>query len=436
MLSRDDNELLCRIGPGTPMGNLMRQYWVPAALSSELPEPDGAPLRVRLLGEDLIAFRVSSGAVGLIQNSCPHRGASLFYGRNEAEGLRCVYHGWKFDVGGRCVDMPIEPAESNFKQKVRAVTYPCVERGGLIWTYLGPRPTPPPMPELEATMLADNRIQVYQRDCNWMQALEGDIDTGHTVYLHLGGVDASEVPPDSWARYALADRAPRYEVTDTDSGVMYGAYRPAEADTNYWRIANFLFPFYAMIPTGVLGLEVRVRAWVPMDDAHTLAFLITHGAPPPPRNAGRQAVAPPETLPNTTDWYGRFRCAADGTNDYLIDRKAQKTVSFTGIGSIHLQDQAVTESMGPVYDRTREHLGTSDAMVIRTRKRLLDAARALRDRGQIPPGVDDPRVYAVRSGGVVLRRGADWIEATQKLRTAWTEHPGLTRSVLGNIPAV
>ena len=436
MLSRDDNELLCRIGPGTPMGNLMRQYWVPAALSSELPEPDGAPLRVRLLGEDLIAFRVSSGAVGLIQNSCPHRGASLFYGRNEAEGLRCVYHGWKFDVGGRCVDMPIEPAESNFKQKVRAVTYPCVERCGLIWTYLGPRPTPPPMPELEATMLADNRIQVYQRVCNWMQALEGDIDTGHTVYLHLGGVDASEVPPDSWARYALADRAPRYEVTDTDSGVMYGAYRPAEADTNYWRIANFLFPFYAMIPTGVLGLEVRVRAWVPMDDAHTLAFLITHGAPPPPRNAGRQAVAPPETLPNTTDWYGRFRCAADGTNDYLIDRKAQKTVSFTGIGSIHLQDQAVTESMGPVYDRTREHLGTSDAMVIRTRKRLLDAARALRDRGQIPPGVDDPRVYAVRSGGVVLPRGADWIEATQKLRTAWTEHPGLTRSVLGNIPAV
>jgi len=436
MLSRDDNELLCRIGPGTPMGNLMRQYWVPAALSSELPEPDGAPLRVRLLGEDLIAFRVSSGAVGLIQNSCPHRGASLFYGRNEAEGLRCVYHGWKFDVGGRCVDMPIEPAESNFKQKVRAVTYPCVERCGLIWTYLGPRPTPPPMPELEATMLADNRIQVYQRDCNWIQALEGDIDTGHTVYLHLGGVDASEVPPDSWARYALADRAPRYEVTDTDSGVMYGAYRPAEADTNYWRIANFLFPFYAMIPTGVLGLEVRVRAWVPMDDAHTLAFLITHGAPPPPRNAGRQAVAPPETLPNTTDWYGRFRCAADGTNDYLIDRKAQKTVSFTGIGSIHLQDQAVTESMGPVYDRTREHLGTSDAMVIRTRKRLLDAARALRDRGQIPPGVDDPRVYAVRSGGVVLPRGADWIEATQKLRTAWTEHPGLTRSVLGNIPAV
>jgi phthalate 4,5-dioxygenase oxygenase subunit len=311
VLSRDDNELLCRIGPGTPMGNLMRQYWIPAALSSELPDPDGSPLRVRLLGESLIAFRASSGAVGLIQNSCPHRGASLFYGRNEADGLRCVYHGWKFDVAGRCVDMPIEPVDSTFKQKIRARAYPCVERGGLVWAYLGPRATPPPMPELEATMLAGSNIQVYQRRCNWMQALEGDVDTGHTVYLHLGSVDASEAPPGTWARYALSDRAPRYEVTDTEFGVMYGARRPAESDTEYWRIANFLFPFYAMVPTGVLGLEIRVRAWVPMDDGHTLAFLITHGAPPPARTAGRQVVGPPETLPNTTDWYGRFRRVAD-----------------------------------------------------------------------------------------------------------------------------
>jgi phthalate 4,5-dioxygenase len=436
MLSRDDNELLCHVGSGTPMVDLMRQYWVPAALSSELPEADGAPLRVRLLGENLIAFRVSSGAVGLIQNHCPHRGVSLFYGRNEGEGLRCVYHGWKFDVTGRCVDMPIEPAGSTFKDKVRARAYPCVERGGLIWAYLGPRATPPPLPELEPTMLAGTTIQVYQRACNWMQALEGDIDTGHTVYLHLGRVDASEVPPGTWARYALSDRAPRYEVTDTEFGVMYGARRPAEADTEYWRIANFLFPFYAMVPTGVLGLEIRVRAWVPMDDEHTLAFLITNGAPAPARHAGRQVVSPPETLPNTTDWYGRFRCVADESNDYLIDRKAQKTVSYTGIGSIHMQDQAVTESMGAIYDRTGEHLGTSDAMVIRTRKRLIDAAKALRDRGAVPPGVDDPKVYAVRSGGVVLPRGADWIEATRKLRAAWTEHPGLDRTVLGNIPAV
>jgi nitrite reductase/ring-hydroxylating ferredoxin subunit len=418
------------------MGNLIRQYWVPAALSSELPEPDGAPLRVRLLGESLIAFRTSSGTVGLIQNNCPHRGASLFYGRNEGQGLRCVYHGWKFDVAGRCVDMPSEPPESSFKDKVRAVAYPCLERGGLIWAYLGPRSTPPPLPELEPTMAADCTIQAYQRECNWMQALEGDIDTGHTVFLHLGGVLPEEVPPGTWARYVLDHPTPRYEVVETDFGMMYGAARPAEADTVYWRIANFLFPFYAMVPTGVLGLEVRVRAWVPMDDEHTLFMTVSRGAPPASRNAGRQVVGPPETLPNTTDWYGRFRCVADGRNDYLIDRKAQRSTSYTGIGSILLQDQAVTESMGPIYDRAHERLGTSDQMIIRTRKRLIEAARALRDRGQVPPGVDNPDVYAVRSGGVVLPRSANWIEATRELRQAGIEHRRLTRAVLGGLPAV
>ena len=437
MLDRKDNELLCRVGPGTLMGGLMRQYWVPAALSSELPERDGAPLRVRLLGEDLIGFRDSSGAVGLVRNSCPHRGASLFYGRNEQGGLRCVYHGWKFDVTGACVDMPSEPPESNFRQKITAVAYPCVERGGLIWAYLGGRATPPPLPALEPNLLADSSIQVYQRECNWMQALEGDIDTCHTVFLHLGHLTPDDAPAGSWARYALTDRAPRYAVADTDFGVMYGAYRPAEAGSNYWRMANFLFPFYAMVPTGVLGLEVRVRAWVPMDDDHTLAISLTRGPRPTARTAGRQSVGPVETLPNTTDWYGRFRAVANARNDYLIDRKEQREgISYTGIGAIFLQDQAVTESMGPIYDRTQEHLGTSDMMVIRTRKRLLDAAKALRDEGRIPPGVDDPGAYAVRSGGMVLPEGVNWVEATKERRQAWVDHPGLSRASLGGLPAV
>jgi len=437
MLDHQDNEQLCRVGPGTLMGNLMRQYWVPAALSSELPEPDGAPLRVRLLGEDLIGFRDSSGAVGLVRNACPHRGASLFYGRNEQGGLRCVYHGWKFDVTGACVDMPSEPAESNFKHKVKAVAYPCVERGGLIWAYLGPRTPPPPLPALEPNLIADSNIQVYQRECNWMQALEGDIDTCHTVFLHLGHVAAEDAPAGTWARYALTDRAPRYAVADMDFGVMYGAYRPADPGSSYWRLANFLFPFYAMVPTGVLGLEVRVRAWVPMDDDHTLAISITKGAPAATRVAGRQTVGPVETLPNTTDWYGRFRAVANARNDYLIDRKEQRDgVSYTGINAIFLQDQAVTESMGPIYDRTQEHLGTSDMMVIRTRKRLLDAARALRDEGRVPPGVDDPGVYAARSGGMILPDGVNWVEATKERRQAWVDHPGLSRAPLGGLPAV
>src|SRR3989454_9471046 len=205
MLTHEENELITRIGAGTPMGTTMRRYWIPALLAWELPEPDCPPVRVKLLGEDLVAFRDTEGRIGLLEELCPHRRASLFFGRNEECGLRCVYHGWKFDVAGRCVDMPNEPEESNFKPKVRAVAYPCVERGGLFWAYLGPRETTPPLPELEPTMLADSTIQVYQRECNWVQALEGDIDTCHTVYLHLGSVTPEEVPPHTWARYALND---------------------------------------------------------------------------------------------------------------------------------------------------------------------------------------------------------------------------------------
>ena len=246
-----------------------------------------------------------------------------------------------------------------------------------------------------------------------MQALEGDIDTGHTVFLHLGSVDAAEVPDGTWAKYALGKRTPRYEVIDTEFGVMYGAARPAEDDSEYWRIANFLFPFYAMVPTGVLGLEVRVRAWVPMDDGHTLAMTIGLGQPSPPRTAGHQVVGPPETLPNTTDWYGRFRCVADAKNDYLVDRKSQKTTSYTGIHSIFLQDQAVTESMGPIYKRDQEHLGTSDAMVIRTRRRVIAAARALAEDGVMPPGVESPEMYRRRSGGIIVPREVDAMAVTR-----------------------
>jgi len=248
-------------------------------------------------------------------------------------------------------------------------------------------------------------------------------------------VQADDAAPGTWARYALGRRAPKYEVVETDSGVMYGACRPAEPGTSYWRIANFLFPFWAMVPTGVLGLEVRARCWVPMDDEHTLAITIGR-LPRGTAKAGRQTVTPVETLPNTTDWYGRFRAVANAGNDYLIDRALQKRDSFTGIGSIFLQDQAATESMGPISDRTQERLGTSDAMVIRTRKRLIDAAKALRDRGQVPPGVDNPEVYAVRSGGVVLPQEANWIEATAELRRGWAKHAELSRDVLGGVPAV
>jgi phthalate 4,5-dioxygenase len=434
MLSTEDNQLLCRVGPGTPVGALMRQYWLPALTSRELPEPDGPPVRVRLLGENLVAFRVTSGKVGLIQDHCPHRGTSLFFGRNEGDGLRCVYHGWKFDCSGACVDMPSEPAESSFASKVRAVAYPCVERNDVVWAYLGPRATPPPLPDLEPNMLepGEATVQKVFRECSWFQALEGDIDTGHLGFLHLGAVRPEDTSPGTFDYYNVADRAPRYKVVDTEFGTSYGAYRPAEADSDYWRIAHFLFPCFTMIPTGILGVQVLVRAWVPVDDGHVMFWSLevprsrqgragTGGANTLARSGRPVAAAGAraggfEFLPDTTDWLGKFRLTQHRDNDYLIDRAAQRTQSFTGIAGIHQQDQAATESMGPIIDRSGEHLGSSDAMVIRTRRRVIAAARALRDSGAVPPGVDEPAVYRCRSGGVVLPRDADWLDATKELR--------------------
>jgi phthalate 4,5-dioxygenase len=437
MLSDVDNELMCRVGPNTPMGELMRQYWLPALMSSELDTPDGPPLRTRLLGENLIAFRSTSGAVGMLQDACPHRGASLFFGRNEEEGLRCVYHGWKFDVSGACVDMPSEPAESNFKSKVRARAYPCVERNGIIWTYMGPREVAPELPQLEVNMLAGEAVaQKILRDCNWMQALEGDIDTSHLSFLHLGTVKPEDTSPGSFDYYGVKNRSPKYDVHETEFGTTYGAYRPAEEDTYYWRIANFLFPFYTMIPTGTLGIAVHVRVWVPIDDEHVMFWNI---AVPRTRTIGRQGQQQTERNaasgrpadvasnggrgngydyePFTSGWLGRWRLNQNAANDYGIDREAQASgVNYTGIAGIFQQDQAMTESMGAVYVRSHEHLGTSDAMVIRTRRRLINAAKALREKGQVPPGVDNPEVYRTRSGSVILPRSVNWLDATQAAR--------------------
>src|SRR5688500_8000219 len=276
MLTKEDNELMCRVGPGTPMGETLRQYWHPILLSTELPENDCPPIRVRLLGEDLIAFRDSAGQVGMLGANCPHRGAGLFFGRNEEAGLRCVYHGWKFDVTGRCVDMPSEPAESNFKDKVRATAYPCVERNGMVWAYLGPRETPPPLPDLEGNLLPEGswNIVAVQRECNWLQALEGDIDTAHLGFLHHGTISPSVATPGTFSYYELNDRAPRYQVVETEYGTMYGAYRTADEDTYYWRVAHFLFPFYTMPPVGLLGIKITARCWVPVDDEHTMFFMM------------------------------------------------------------------------------------------------------------------------------------------------------------------
>ena len=433
MLSQEDNELLCRVGPGTPMGELMRQHWLPAVRSDELPVPDGPPLRVKLLGEELIAFRGTSGNVGLIQNACPHRGASLFFGRNEEDGLRCVYHGWKFDVSGACVDMPSEPAESNFKSKVHARAYPTRERGSIIWAYMGPREVPPPLPDLEPNMMPQDEVllETAYRHCNWMQAMEGDIDTSHLSFLHSGGELLENQRPKSFSYYSLKDKSPRYVVLETDFGTSYGAFRPAEPGYTYWRIAHFMFPCFSMIPTGVLGKQVLARAWVPLDDENCMLWSMAGRAGSPMVGQNSYVFGHEDYEPNSTGWLGRWRGTRQIENDYLIDRELQKSGgSFTGITGIHTHDQCVTETMGPIYQRDHEHLGTSDAMVIRTRRVLIKAAKALQESGTLPATVDNPELYQTRSGGIILPNDADWLVATEHLRKAFVTHENVSEAPL------
>ena len=419
MTRQKDSADLVHVGPGTVMGELMRQYWIPAAMSSEL-KADGDPLRLLLLGEQLIAFRDSAGRVGVMDHRCPHRCASLFYGRNEENGIRCVYHGWKFDAAGNCVDMPNAPPHQDYKHKVRAKAYRVAERNGLVWVYMGVREEAPPLPAIEASLLPQSELQIsfVQRECNWLQALEGDIDTSHFGFLHTGNVDPRDVPADSLLRWTVTNRAPEYHVTETDWGTMYCAYRPAEAGQTYWRFANFLFPFWTQTPQGPFD-RVNSRAWVPMDDTHTMFVSLSwRGSPPSMRPLRDGRMVPGsrlgfDYLPNTTDWFGRWRLAGNPGNDWLIDREAQqKGEIYTGIAGIHAQDQAITESMGGITDHDFEHLGPSDRMITQTRRRLLRAARALRANGAMPPGVDDPEIMtAVRSGDFLTAAGIDWREA-------------------------
>jgi phthalate 4,5-dioxygenase oxygenase subunit len=436
MLSAADNEYLCRVGPGTPMGDLMREYWMPAVRSDELPSPDCPPVRIRLLGENLVAFRTTSGKIGLIQNACPHRGASLFFGRNEEEGLRCVYHGWKFDLTGQCIDMPSEPAESNFRAKIKAAAYACSERNGIIWAYMGPREVPPPLPDIEANLLCEDPLQVsvLLRECNWMQGLEGEMDTVHAAFLHGGANKFEAQQPGSFSYYQYMNRAARFSTIETEYGLINGAYRPAGEENYYWRCTQILFPFYHMIPGNELGTVIRIGAYVPVDDENHLHWEIgtlrPDGSPlgqgggfrGAPVAGDLDAPVGSRRLPNTSDWHGRFRSDQNLSNDYLIDRDAQRNwQSYTGIPGVRIQDCAVTETMGRIYDRSHEHLGTTDSMIIRMRRRMINLAKQLRENGSVPPGVDTPAVYRQRSGEMIIPRNADWYETYKGKRESWTK---------------
>ena len=438
MTSTQEGIELTRVGPGTAMGELMRCYWIPACKSSEL-QCDAPPLRMMLLGEQLIAFRDSNGKVGVMDHRCPHRCASLFLGRNAESGLRCIYHGWKFDVHGNCVEMPNVKPQRDFKKKVKAKAYKTVERAGTVWVYMGKNAEPPPLPAFEILEMPEDEINVMfvQRDCNYLQALEGEIDTSHFGFLHAGHVQPDDLAEDEPVRMNVIDRAPEYHVSDAPWGKQYAGYRPAGPGLTYWRFANFLFPFWTQAPNGEFQSHMHARAWVPLDDTHTMfVFLWWKGAVaanslPQPTYKDGTPIGGTERgnkyLPNTTDWLGRWRLADNESNDWGIDREAQRNGSnYSGINGIHLQDQVITESIGACIPFELEHLGPSDIMITRTRRCLLRAVRALRDKGIMPPGAEESEVYrGARSGYLTCLDENQWQKVYQE-HLAQAIHPQST----------
>jgi len=394
MLTTEDNELITRVGPGTPMGELFRRYWLPAMLSEELPEPDCAPVKLRLLGEDLVAFRTTSGQVGVVETWCPHRNANLYWGRNEEEGLRCIYHGWKFDRTGQCVDMPNEPPNSRFADKIHLTAYSALDKGGVIWVYMGPRTLKPEVPRLQWTEVpaAQRIVSKRLQACNWLQNLEGEVDSSHASFLHAPlGPDGKPSRQDGLGK----DTHPVFYVLETDYGLAICARRESGEDQYYWRVTPFMLPSYTIIP-GTYGGNYTFTGAVPVDDTTMVGITATW-------NAEHDISGPP-----FVEVDANYQSIRNKGNDYLIDRQEQKTKSFTGIKGVRVQDMAVQEDQrGPISDRSTEHLGTSDAGVIATRQRLLKQARALQE-GQEPPQPSNPAAYAIRSMGVSAPRDVPW----------------------------
>ena len=406
-MNANDNVLLTRTGPGTPMGDVFRRYWIPAMMASELPERDGAPVRVKLLSERLIAFRDTEGKLGLMDEFCAHRGVSLWFGRNEENGLRCPYHGWKYETSGQCVDVPSESAESGYCKKIKLTAYPLVERGGMLWTYMGPPELQPPLPMYEwATVPDANRfVSKRQQDCNYLQAMEGGLDSFHSTFLHKMSVGEDPLlKRDPLSMKLLkADQQPEFVPLESPGGLYIATRRNAEDDQYYWRVTQWLMPCFNLFPP-YEGNPYGGHAWVPIDDEHVYTYSWDYHPERALREDEIEAMKSGKGIHSLTI-DGTSRPIANMDNDYLIDRPAQKErKTFCGVMGIAEQDAAVQESMGAIEDRTREHLVGTDNGIIMTRQRLMRAAKAVM-AGGTPPGIDAV-AQRVRAFAAVMPRAA------------------------------
>jgi len=400
-MKHEQNLYLTRTGPGEPMGALLRRYWTPVLLASELPENDCPPVRVKVLSERLLAFRDSEGKLGLIDEFCAHRGVSLWFGRNEDCGLRCPYHGWKFDVTGQCVEVPSEPAQSGYAKKIKLKSYPLVEGGGILWTYLGDPEAQPPMPGFEWLNLPPGHLFVTKRlqECNFLQAMEGGIDSSHVSWLHSGELKTDPLHRATRGAQYQADKAPKFEIVESEGGLLIGARRNAEAGHYYWRVTQWIMPWYTMIPP-YGDNALNGHAWTPIDDENSFVWTFTYHPARPLSEAELGAMQGGHGI-HVEFEPGTFRPKLNKDNDYGMDRAGQKAgVTFSGVHGVAQQDASVQESMGPISDRTRENLCTTDNAIIMARHRLMRAAQAL-EKGGAPPALA-PQCHAVRSASFVL----------------------------------
>ena len=421
MAAAHDVMTLTRVGPGTPMGNLLRRYWIPALMSEQLSEPGGAPTRVRLLGENLVAFRSPDGRIGLVEENCPHRGASLAYGRNELGGLRCLYHGWKINADGAVVETPAEPPESTFAKRICHTAYKVREAGGIVWTYMGSRDKEPVFPRFPWLNLKPPHLliaKIYQ-DCNYLQGLEGDIDPAHPNYLHK---DLTIDDNASWRgagwnsiHSLMYDGVPEIFCEETPYSMRVAAVRRTpDASFKYVRIFESCAPFYSFVAAG--PHESRLfKAWHPIDDERCYTFYI-HFDPNRPidaeaayRNWGHR-TAPPS-----------YKTPFNNANMHQQSRRAMMH-NNSGIEGAAIQDIAMQESMGPIYDRSKEHLGISDKAVIFYRRLML---RLIRDNeeGRPLPAQDANLNFDLRGVSCDVPADRPWQEALKWQEEYERAHP-------------
>ncbi|RJS61908.1 Rieske 2Fe-2S domain-containing protein [Bacillus sp. PK3_68] len=410
MLSKEDNQLLTQTGPGTPMGEMFRRYWIPAVRSDEL-EKDGKPQRVKLLGEDLVAFRDTEGKVGLIDERCPHRGTSLYFGINDGCGIRCMYHGWKFDTNGDCTEIPSEAKDGKFRQSIKLKSYPVEEVSGIIWTYMGPQEDQPPFPEFYWMSLPNENklVERVWQECNYAQVMENDLDFVHAAFLHKAhnkqtveeGILSSDlgIDPD----HPLVKNPPvKQAVEDANYGKRCIAVGIGTEEENAFMEIHYIFPFYTY-PPRFGGEDGMWHAFIPRDDYSTWSWDVQFSHD---RAIDVQAQHDRRGLQLDEE----FRKKINMENEYGQDRGLQKTGNFTGIRGIANQDHAATETMGPIVDRSIEHLGTSDLPIIHMRRLLLQQVKAFQ-QGQKPMQLDNPSLKTLYSDGLYDDNQKTWQEA-------------------------